>query len=251
MIHLNECNRWMNTIFIILFCIILCLFHSSALAQKVGEELPIWSEGYLDIHHINTGKGDATFFIFPDGTTFLLDAGAVTRERPPHYDSPQRPDTARRPGQWLVHYIRSVHPRGENGIIDYAAITHFHGDHMGTVTDDSPLAESNAYRLTGITDVGDKIPIRTMIDRAWPDYDYPSLLEGEMMDNYRAFLQWHRQHLGMDMQRFVAGRKDQITLNHEPEVFSEFNFRNIAGNGDVWTGKGTEVRHRFPDARSP
>ena len=28
-----------------------------------------WTPGTLDIHHINTGRGDSTLFIFPDGTT--------------------------------------------------------------------------------------------------------------------------------------------------------------------------------------
>jgi hypothetical protein len=27
-----------------------------------------WTPGTLDIHHVNTGKGDATLLILPDGT---------------------------------------------------------------------------------------------------------------------------------------------------------------------------------------
>jgi len=47
------------------------------LAQRAGQPLPAWQEGYLDIHHINTGHGDAAFYIFPDGTTMLLDVGEM------------------------------------------------------------------------------------------------------------------------------------------------------------------------------
>lgn len=28
------------------------------------EQLPKWEKGYLDIHHINTGRGNCTFLIF-------------------------------------------------------------------------------------------------------------------------------------------------------------------------------------------
>ena len=51
------------------------LVYTSVMAQAVGQVLPPWQTGYLDIHHINTGHGDAAFYIFPDGTTMLLDAG--------------------------------------------------------------------------------------------------------------------------------------------------------------------------------
>lgn len=39
--------------------------------------LPDWEEGYMDIHHIATGKGDCVFVVMPDGTTMLQDAGDV------------------------------------------------------------------------------------------------------------------------------------------------------------------------------
>ena len=45
---------------------------TAARAEVVGEPLPPWSPGTLDIHHIN-----AAFFLFPDGTTMLVDAGAT------------------------------------------------------------------------------------------------------------------------------------------------------------------------------
>ncbi len=42
-------------------------------AQQIGQVFPSWSDGYMDIHHINTGKGESTFFILPDGTTGPVD----------------------------------------------------------------------------------------------------------------------------------------------------------------------------------
>lgn len=46
-------------------------------AQTVGDILPPWTPGTLNIHQINTGKGDTARFVFPDGTTRLIDADAL------------------------------------------------------------------------------------------------------------------------------------------------------------------------------
>lgn len=35
--------------------------------DKVYEYLPEWQAGYLDIHQISTGRGNAAYLIFPDG----------------------------------------------------------------------------------------------------------------------------------------------------------------------------------------
>lgn len=227
----------------------------AAAEAVVGQPLPAWQRGELDIHQINTGTGDAAFFILPDGTTFLLDAGAVNRtaERAPHYDAPPRPDATRRPGQWIAHYIKTHHPEGERGRLDYAALTHFHGDHMGTLMPDSPpsVAAAGAYRLTGITDVGDAVRIGTLLDRGWPDYTFPAPSGSAMMANYRAFLKWQAEHRGLQVVRFEAGRADQIVLRRAPRDFPGFEIRNIAANGRVWTGGGNATRNRFPPGILP
>ena len=220
---------------------------------RAGEPLPRWQRGMLDIHQINTGTGDAALFIFPDGTTFLLDAGAVDRsgEREPQYDAPQRPDTSERPGQTIVRYIRGVHPDGSGGALDYAALTHFHADHMGSLMPNSPAAANGAYKLTGITDVGDAIAIRTLLDRDWPKYDYPAPSGGAMMLNYRAFVKWQAEHRGLKPERFQPGRNDQLVLRKAPREFPSFEVRNIAANGHVWTGGGTTARNRYAEGILP
>lgn len=63
-----------------------------------GEVFPKWREGYLDIHQIVTGRGNAAFSIFPDGTTMLVDAGDASDTG----DAPQRPGPSRTPGQWIA-----------------------------------------------------------------------------------------------------------------------------------------------------
>jgi beta-lactamase superfamily II metal-dependent hydrolase len=226
---------------------------ATAAGPVVGRPLPAWEHGQLDIHQINTGTGDAALFIFPDGTTLLLDAGAVNRtgEREPRYDAPPRPDTTRRPGQTIARYVRRFHPDGSRGTLDYAVLTHFHGDHMGTVMPDSPRSAAGGYKLSGITDVGDEVPIRRLLDRDWPRYDFPAPSGGEMMLNYRAFLKWQDEHRGLKVARFEAGRADQIVLQRAPRDFPGFELRNIAANGQVWTGSGTSARNRFPAGTLP
>jgi hypothetical protein len=207
----------------------------------------------LDIHQINTGTGNAAFFILPDGTTLLVDAGAGYRAEQvrTRYDAPPRPDATRRPGQWIARYIRRVHPDGDRGEIDYALITHFHGDHMGTLVPESPKSAAGDYRLTGITDVGEEIRIRTMLDRGAPGYDFPAPLTDAMLGNYRAFLAWQTQHRGLRVERFVPGRADQIVLRRAARDFPAFRVQNIAANGQVWTGAGTAARNRFPEGVIP
>jgi hypothetical protein len=207
----------------------------------------------LDIHQINTGTGDAALFILPDGTTMLLDAAGVNRsgEREPNYDAPPRPDGSQRAGQWVVQYVRRFHPDGARGALDYAALTHFHGDHMGTLMAESPPAPSGDYRLAGITDVGDAIVIRKVLDRGWPDYSYPAPSGAPMMLNYRAFLAWQAAHRGLVVERFQPGRANQIVLRRDPKSYPDFEVRNIAANGHVWTGSGESVRNRFPEGILP
>ena len=121
---------------------------------------------------------------------------------------------------------------------------------MGFVDQDSPPSPSGAYRLSGITDVAERVAIRTIIDRDSPDYDYPEPVDDEMMDNYRRFLAHHAEQQSMTVERFLPGRNDQITLKHNPAGYPGFEVRNVASNGVVWTGTGTNTRHHVPPLES-
>lgn len=212
----------------------------SASAQQVGEPLPPWTPGTFDIHQINTGRGNSAFLIFPDGTTMLLDAGDGGN-LPPRGTAP-KPDASRTPGEWIARYIRRMAP---SPVLDYAYLTHFHDDHMGHPSATSKVA-LGGYKLTGITEVGEVIPIKVMLDRGWPDYDYPAPLKDATVANYRAFLDWQRAHKGMQVERMKPGRNDQIVLRRNPAKYPNFEVRNIAANGEVWTGVGTNTRAIHP-----
>jgi len=209
-------------------------------AAASAQTLPPWTPGTLDIHQISTGRGNAAFFILPDGTTLLVDAGAAGNGLP---ETDPHPDATRTPGAWIRRYIGRHAPDVTE--IDYAVITHFHPDHMGQVTPASPMDRSGKYRLTGITEVDEALPIRTLIDRGWPDYKYPVPLTDSMVENYRRFIDT-RKARGLTLERFRPGSAGQIRLRRDPGKYPAFEIRNIVANGEVWTGSGEATRQIFP-----
>jgi hypothetical protein len=217
--------------------------------------LPAWSQGNLDIHHISTGRGNATYFVLPDGTTLLIDAGEADpkfiESVRPLKPFPPRPDGAHSAAWWIADYIHQFAPAGRPVKLDYALITHFHTDHIGTITADTPMSRNGAYRTAGITEVADLLPISTLIDRAAPSYNYPVDLhqctqgsDGLSLANYLSFAEY-RMERGQAVIGLQPGMRDQIKLEHG-EVFPSFHVRNIASNGIIWTGAGDEAQYYVP-----
>ena len=214
--------------------------------DAVGREIAPWQPGMLDIHQISSGRGNAGLYMLPDGTTLLVDAGELPRKTPKH--TPDRPDSSRPAGEWIVRYIRHTLAHLPKPALDYALMTHFHEDHMGGPTDTSPMSPSGAYRLTGVTQVGESLRIGKLLDRGWPDYNYPSPFDkNAMVKNYRAFAKWQIEHNGMKGERFVPGRNDQVVLCRDAKKYPNFEFRNVGANGEIWTGVGTTTRQHIPD----
>lgn len=220
-------------------------FLSAQADRRVASVLPPWTPGTLDIHHVSTGRGNATFFVLPDGTTLLVDAGAAADGIP---QTDPHPDSSRTPGAWIARYVNRHLPGNRKGL-DYALITHFHPDHMGQVTASSRLDATGTFALSGITEVDDALPIHTLVDRGWPDYAYPLPLSDPNILNYRKFIASRRAR-GMIVQRFEPGVTGQITLQREPSHYPQFEIRNIIANGDVWTGSGRDTRRLFPALES-
>ena len=225
---------------LVLFLFVTCYCQAQV---KVDDKFPPWSAGYLDIHHINTGKGESVFFILPDGTTMLADAGATARSKPRVTDS--RPDTSRAPGEWIARYVQHMMQHQPEKRLDYVLLTHFHDDHIGELMPGLKTAKGG-YKLTGISEVGEYLSIGKLIDRGWPNYNWPAPPTEEYVKNYIQFVQWQTNHNRMQAEQFRVGVNDQVTLIHQPNRYPNFEVRNIAANGHVWTGTGTNERNYFP-----
>lgn len=217
-----------------------------ALAEAVdapGAVLAPWRTGGLDIHHIATGRGDSSLIIGPDGTSLMIDAGAMYGAAPAVLEP--RPGSERRPGQWIARYAaRRLHDTGRSGL-DYLLVTHLHPDHLGDVSEALPKAPDGTYRLTGVSDVAAELPIGVILDRGFPDYAYPSAQSAPFALNYMAFIK-SRLAQGGRVERFRAGAADQIRALKDPKAFPAFAVRNLAVNGSVWTGRGEAARSLIP-----
>lgn len=216
-----------------------CVSSARKPTADAGAVLPPWKPGDLDIHHINTGRGNAAFFIFPDGTTMLIDAGDLDAQGFEKRNSvlklaPRRPDETVTPGSAIADYIRKAAPAGRPARLDYALITHFHDDHYGAIRPGLRRNEPDGYFLTGITEVGDQIPIGALIDRASPSYQHPVDLQkhfGATFENYLRFQKRQGETTGMETATLAPGRSDQIVLKHDPDNrYSGFSVENIKAN---------------------
>jgi beta-lactamase superfamily II metal-dependent hydrolase len=234
--------------------IALILFTASANAQR-DKTLPPWTPGYLYIHHISTGRGNAAYIVMPDGTTMLIDAGEADQEFiksvAPLKPFPPKPDGSHSAGYWIARYIQRFAPSGRPATLNFALITHFHTDHIGTILPTSPLSSTGAYRLAGITEVADLIKIETLIDRAAPDYNLPVHLrdctqgnDGRSLQNYLDMVEYRMRH-SQTVLGLRAGELDQIHLRH-PQDYPNFHIRNIASSGVIWTGRGDTVQQYIP-----
>lgn len=232
-----------------------------------GQQLPIWKPGFLDIHHINTGRGDAAFMVFPDGTTLLVDAGDMSETHPRTTSSrnanlvPNRSKTA---PEWIVDYIDQFIPKNQKRQLDYALITHYHDDHFGEIDSLREIA-SGGYQLTGIMEVGTLIPIKKMIDRG---FDFPINLKDAKVQSeerfsndkygmiptlkaYWKFIDFQSKKIGLENEALKVGHTDQIVLKNKPDDYPEFSVRNLFSNGVIWTGEGNTTYSLFQNGEYP
>ena len=225
------------------------------------EVLPSWEKGVMELHHINTGRGDAAFYIFPDGTTMLVDAGdmSITHKRTlSNRNEKLRPNSTKTAPEWIVDYIKQFIPKTRTPQLDYALITHYHDDHFGEL-DTLRKTAPGGYKLTGITEVGTLIPIKKLIDRG---SSYPLDLKDAKVQakaqfvndkfkmiptlkEYWKFIEFQNKKNGLAHETLKAGELNQIKLINTPSDFPEFKVQNIAVNGDIWTGEKNNVFHLF------
>ena len=235
----------MKRVFLTIVAVILAL---SAVEAK-PKQLKPWSKGTLDIHHISTGRGSSIFYILPDGTRMLVDAGDLgdaTRWKHKQI-MPAVPSADKRPAEWIARYIEHFSkPLNKELYLDYAMISHFDADHYGKLDNTAITVEGKPYKYTGMTHLANLVPIHTLIDRGYPNYDYPTAEEfrkrnGKLFQNYHKLVK-ERESQGLKMEQFAVGSDKQFALKSNAEAYPSFRIQNIAANGNIWTGKGNEFR---------
>lgn len=217
-------------------------------SPKIGQPLSPWQPGFLDIHHIATGRGNASFVQMPDGTTLVVDVGAsMTNDE--EIATP-RPNKSLRPGQWVSRYIKRHSREGRGNKVDYLLVTHIHPDHMGDVNDQSPWSKKGKYKLGGVTDLAEEVEIGCVLDRGFKEYiNIKPLYKIPFTENYLDYLV-DRVNNGLCVETVVAGRNDQIKSKNSDSNGS-FEVRNIASSGYVWTGVGQEKNNHVPASLDP
>jgi beta-lactamase superfamily II metal-dependent hydrolase len=184
----------------------------------------------------------------------LFDAGEVNRQSNSNKKtflktSPPLPNDSISAGRCIINYISHVMP----GIrkIDYAVISHFHPDHYGSIHSNSKWSSFGKYQLSGITEVNEYLPIQTLIDRNYPDYNFPvdikaNTFEKENFLNYIKFTESLSKN--SLVQSLKPGGKSQIKLRNNS--YPEFLVRNICANGEAWTGKEEKSKKIIPSTVS-
>lgn len=241
----------------------------------IGSALPAWEEGYLDIHCINGGRGEAFYYILPDGTTMLIDAAGAPPNELTDYGSSaagvaSKPSVNISNGQVIVNYIKHFAPAVASGKLDYFVTSHYHGDHIGAWRNEYktynwyPIDKNGAqvsavnindggFLLNGLPEVGMSIPISKVFDRGdWnnpPSDEYSTSTSDGNYKRYQMylnFLDYSKRKYGTVREAFKVGHTDQIVLLHDPAKYTSFKVRSVAAGGHVWTGSGTSEKTLFP-----
>ena len=169
------------------------------LISACGEkDLSPWREGYLDIHQISTGRGNATFMILPDGTTMMVDMGDLGDTT--HFRQevmPAVPSSEKSPAEWVARYVRHFSkPLSNDGRIDMMLITHYDSDHIGILG------------RSGVSELDSLLHIEKIVDRG---YDYPTPEQAMAMNrwtlpDYLTTMK-SRAGRGLGYEKFVVGRQ--------------------------------------------
>ena len=197
---------------------------STTHGERIGETLSQWEEGGLDIHFINSGRGECLFLILPDGTTMVVDCGDFPDSKNAKWpEVDPKPYAGTRAYEVDAAYIKHFLPKASQGMIDYFNLSHFHIDHMGTPSWKGNTISPNGYALTGVMGLYDLVPFRKLVDRGYPDYDAALSLAtaSSNIDHYRKFVSYAVSN-GMSAEQFRIGAEDQFVLKNNPSAYPEF-----------------------------
>ena len=232
-----------------------------------GIHLDKWHPGLLDIHHIQTGRGNATYIVCPDGTAMLIDMGDMSETHTrnlSHRNTPITPNNTKTPAEWVADYIKQFHPKNRKLQLDYALITHYHDDHFGEIAPYREKHKNGNYTLTGITELGSIIPISTLVDRgtSFPinlkdhevctkfDLYNDSYSMMQTLEQYWKFIDYQKTIVDLKHEDFIPGSEQQFLLKQNAASYKNFKISNLFVNGQYINAEG-KVTSIFSEGSYP
>lgn len=215
-----------------------------------GQKWTGWKKGHFQIHFIYTGVGESCFYIFPDGTTMLLDCGdhdAIGRGK---LAVPVLPHAAKHSGEWIARYVSRVNPNGTD--VDYMMLSHYHNDHGGgdTFFASEEIWEGKPYKFSGFSQAAQTLTFGKAFDRCYPEMGDPLPLpddfDGGCPLHMRRFYRRMEKERGMKIEKFRVGAVDQVKMVRNASAYPKFSIRNICGNGRIANPDGT-IRDLYKD----
>ncbi|MBO7679003.1 MAG: twin-arginine translocation signal domain-containing protein [Thermoguttaceae bacterium] len=216
--------------------------------EFAGQTLPDWREGEMFLHFIYSGVGENMFYVFPDGTTMLLDTADRLSKQEDQF--PILPNKSRPVSEWIARYIAAVKPQDSGRSIDYMMLSHYHADHCGSGKYPPVKADGRGdYVLSGLANMGEFFDFGAIYDRGDPKQ--PNFELCGTRENYAKFVDWKVSQGISTHPEFAVGALDQIHLTKKRESYPDFHIRNLAGNIVVWSGKegvNDDLRLLIPEA---
>lgn len=102
--------------------------------------------------------------------------------------------------------------------------------------------------MAGVSYVGNFMDIDMLVDRGWPDYEFPyiGMLDNSMMKNYRAFLKDRQENHKLPTTMFEVGTDAQFVLKKDPEAYPTFRISNVYCNGTIWDRETNTTGFMYP-----
>ena len=106
--------------------------------------------------------------------------------------------------------------------------------------------------MSGVSYVGNFLNVDELIDRNWPNYDfpYPGVLDNAMMINYRAYLKDRVEGQKLPVNVFEVGTDAQFVLKNAPQDYQDFKIYNIYSNGNLWDRESNTLSFLYPNNAS-
>ena len=93
--------------------------------------------------------------------------------------------------------------------------------------------------------------IKNLIDRNYPNYNYPTDLkkayqnEPSIFLNLLKFIHYQQTKNGMVAAQLIPGSTSQLQMVNKKSSYQNFSIRGVKANGTIWTGNGNETKTYF------